>query len=111
MKTELDHVLALAAAERAAHDSPRWKTDIEGAVDIHSEAVEALYGELYRLLDARGQSGNVVRPFRPPPDMRKVLGAQIIDHLKREIPELVRAAIEDFKPKAVLAPTQEVPPK
>lgn len=92
----LERVLQMADAERRLRDSPQWRTDLESAIEAHSEAVERLYAELYRLLDERADVGSPVEKLRIPPDPRKELKAQIVAKLKQELPSMVASIIDDF---------------
>jgi len=92
----LDFVLQLAEQERRMRDSSQWKFDLDAAFDAHSEAVENLYRELYRLLDERACIGDPVHPPKLPPDPRKELKKQIVAALKAELPGMVSSIIDQF---------------
>ena len=59
----LTFLLSLAARERKARNSPLWKTDVEAAFEEHGQACEAVWDELYRLLD--GTPVEAAKPARP----------------------------------------------
>jgi hypothetical protein len=96
MNEQLERVLQLAEAERRARDNPLWKTAMEDALEAHSEAVDNLYAELYRLLDERQASGDPVLKPKLPPDPRKELKNEIIARLKEELPSMVASIIDEF---------------
>lgn len=84
----LGHLLALVARERQARNSPRWKTDIDAAIEEHSDACEALWADLYRLLDAAG--GETVSPARAErPELIK-------RNLKRLMKKQLKASLEQL---------------
>lgn len=93
---DLERVLQLAEAERRLRNSPQWKFDLEAALDAHSEAVDRLYDELYRLIDARAKDGDPVHPPKLLPDPRKELKQQIVARLKAELPGMVASVIDEF---------------
>lgn len=93
---DLERILQMAEAERRLRNSPQWKFDLEAAFEAHGEAVERLYDELYRLLDARSQNGDPVHAPKLPADPRKELKKQIVARLKCELPGLVASIIGEF---------------
>ncbi len=86
---DLERLLQLAQRERKLRDSPQWKVAMKDAFEAHSEAVAALYDELYRQLDHRASSGDSVHVPKLPPDPRKELKKQIVARLKEELPAMV----------------------
>lgn len=96
MTDDLEQILQLAEAERRTRESPLWKSDLDTALDAHSEAVERLYDELYRMLDARATNGDPVHTPKLPPDPRKELKKQIVARLKSELPGMVASVIDEF---------------
>jgi len=96
MNDDLERILQMAEAERRCRNSPQWKFDLEGALDDHVEAVDRLYDELYRLLDARASIGDPVHPPKLRPDPRKELKKQIVARLKAELPGMVSSVIDEF---------------
>lgn len=96
MSEQLERVLQLALVERNARNSPRWAAGFEDAFEVHGEAVENLYAELYRLLDEREAGGDPVLKPKIPPDPRKELKKQIIARLKEELPSMVASVIDEF---------------
>ena len=93
---ELEIILRLARRARDAERSPRWKTDIDSAIEAHGEACDDLWGELYRQLDNREAQGNPVQKPHIPPDPRKQLKQEIVARLKAELPEMVNSIIDGF---------------
>lgn len=93
---DLEKVLQFAEQERRLRNSPQWKTDMRTAIEAHGEAVDRLYDELYRLLDARASGGDPVHPPKLPPDPAKELKKQIVARLKDALPRLVADIIDDF---------------
>jgi hypothetical protein len=97
-KNDLERILQLAQAARDAEHSPLWKTSIEQGFEAHGDAVEALYDELYRLLDERRNAGS---PIGKPPkatDMRRELKRALVAELKHQLPLMVAEIIEGFSP-------------
>ncbi len=93
---DFERVLQLAKVARDAANSPQWKTNTGDAVDLHGEACENLWEELYRLLDNRAAAGDPVLKPRMPPDPRKELRKQIVARLREELPSMVESIISEF---------------
>ncbi len=84
---DLSFLLSLVARERAARVSPAWKTNMEAAIDEHGEACDAVWNELYRLLDERQSIG-------PPVGAAKRTRPELIKRdLKRDMKKALREAL------------------
>lgn len=95
MTDEHDKLLQLALAVRLASKSSLWKTDMEMAIENHSDAVEALYQELDRQIDAREMGGKPLRPQRAAPDPRKEARRELAAILRQELPGLINSLLDD----------------
>lgn len=84
---KLATVLGLAKRAFEAEKSDRWGADPAVADARHSEACNALWDELRRLVyEADGVS---VRMIPTPAEIRARAGRQVIEHLQRRLPELI----------------------
>ena len=90
---DLAFLLSLVARERAARNSSLWKTDTDAAVDEHGEACDAVWNELYRLLD--GFPVEAAKPPRPETikralkrDMKKALKASLVNTVDQLVDDL-----------------------
>ena len=54
---KLEEILQFAARVRELDKSPRWKSDLEGVMDDHGAAVDAVYARLFEMLDIRQSRG------------------------------------------------------
>lgn len=86
---KLDRILELAAAERAARNSPEWKFDLDGAIEKHGDIVDRLYDELYRQIDERASAGMPVSKWKPPPDAVEEMRKRITRAIKSELPGMI----------------------
>jgi hypothetical protein len=95
---DLERILTMAERARRAFDSSLWRTDLDAAVEAHGDACEALWAELYRLLDDRNSSGDPVPAAKPTrPDLiAKNLKRKFKKELLAELPGMVRSAIENL---------------
>lgn len=86
---ELNFLLSLVARERKARNSPRWKTDIEGACEDHGEACNAVWDELYRLLD--GSPVEAAKPSRP-----ELIKRALKQDMKQDLKAALGSAIDQL---------------
>jgi hypothetical protein len=89
----LSFLLSLVARELVARNSPLWKTDVEAAADEHCEACEAVWSELYRMLDKIPVEA--AKPARPElikralkRDMKKALKAALSNTVDQLVDDL-----------------------
>jgi hypothetical protein len=83
----LSFLLSLVARERKARNSPLWKTDVDAASDEHGEACEAVWNELYRLLD--GTPVEAAKPSRP-----ELIKRYLKREMKRDLKSVLRGMID-----------------
>lgn len=93
---DLECILQLARVARDASNSLAWKTDIDGAFEVHGDACDALWAELNRQLDNRAATDNPVMNPAPLPDVRKEVRKQVLAALKAELPDMVSAIIDSL---------------
>jgi len=89
----LDRILGLAARVRVAENSPNWKSNTGEANEVHGEACEAMWAELYRVLDIRSSSGQPVKPPTPD-DQQKKIKKKLLDELRIELPAAVKKILD-----------------
>lgn len=89
---QLYHVLQLAQEARIASAGPQWKTDTTTAVTRHGDACEALWDELYRLLDERNGVSRVKLAADDKKIFRKAVTIRLREAFSLVIPDLVEEA-------------------
>lgn len=82
-------VVQSLARERAARNSPLWKTNTETACEEHQEACEAVWNELYRMLDRIPVAA--AKPSRP-----EVIKQGLKRDMKKELKSALRNVIDQM---------------
>lgn len=92
----LASILALVKRERSARDSSLWKSDMDVAFHKHGDAIDALFAELYRLLDEQEGSTGPVKAARPQTEteIKREITKRIIQALKEDLPDMVSNIID-----------------
>jgi hypothetical protein len=87
---ELTFLLSLVARERAARNNTTlWKMNLDAAVEEHGEACEAVWSELYRMLDRIPVAA--AKPSRP-----EVIKQGLKRDMKRELKSALRNVIDQM---------------
>ena len=97
MTSDLEKILQLAQAERKASKAPLWKSNAELACEIHGEACEALYQELYAQLDAREGKHSPVSEAPNKPCPVKALRREALCELRERLPGMIDDVLSDFE--------------
>lgn len=88
--SQLAFLLSLVARERAARNSPLWKTDVDEAVSEHGDACDAVWDELYRLLD-----GTPTKPHNPD-TIKRDIKRELKKDLKASLGGMVDQLVDDL---------------
>ena len=92
-RDDLDHILDLVAEERRLANAPGWKVADHEVIEAHGAACDALWKELYRLLDMRDPAF-MGRRVRTQEDLRRSVQTALARQLKESLPQLIEEAID-----------------